>query len=198
MSPLLAFLMTLVTLPVTQSPDYAGVYARGMPYAAFLEGVTARADDWRRNSSAAVVEGAASDQVGRLAAKRKLLVITEASCSDSVGTVPYLARLVELAPGRLEMRLVNSKVGRAVMEAHRTPDGRAATPTVIVLDEDGGFVGAWVERPAELQKWHIEQQATASSRQLLPQKMKWYADDAGRSTIAEVLALATRDAKQAH
>ena len=42
------------------------------------------------------------------------------SCSDSVNTIPYLARLVEMVDG-FDMRVVNSRVGRKVMEDHPTP-----------------------------------------------------------------------------
>jgi hypothetical protein len=130
-------------------------------------------------------------QVQGLAGKRKILVVAEPHCSDSVSTIPYLAKLVEAAPDRLELRIIDSKAGRAVMEAHRTPDGRAATPTVVILGEDGAFVAAWTERPSVLQKWYVEQKPVLSRADLLAQKMTWYADDAGKSTLAEIVRLLT-------
>jgi hypothetical protein len=127
-----------------------------------------------------------------LPARRKLLVVAEASCSDSVSTIPFLAKLVETAADTLELRVVDRHAGRAVMEEHRTPDGRAATPTVVILDEHGKFIAAWSERPAELQTWYMEKKPVLTQGELLAQKMKWYAADGGRSTVAEIVALLTR------
>jgi hypothetical protein len=174
-----------------QQPHSAALYDQGISYERFLAGASARAEEWRRNSREAVVAEVASGKIRVLESPRRVLVVTEASCSDSVATIPYLAKLVEQAPDRLEMRLVNSKAGRAVMEAHRTPDGRAATPTVIVLDGEGRFVAAWIERPAALQQWHAEHHVTNTTRALLPAKMQWYADDAGRSTVTELVTALT-------
>ena len=86
-------------------------------------------------------------------------------------------------------RIVNSTVGRPIMEAHRTPDDRAATPTVVALDDHNQFLGAWVERPAELQALVLEQQKIRMRREVTEIKTKWYEKDAGRSTVSEVMAL---------
>jgi hypothetical protein len=174
-----------------RQPDYAALYEQGVAYETFLAGVSERAEEWRRNAKEAVVPEEALATLRGLEGRRRLLVVTVASCSDSVATIPYLAKLVEGAPDRLEMRLVNSTVGRPVMEAHRTPDGRAATPTVIVLDAEGRFLAAWIERPVALQAWHAEQKVTNTTRSLLPAKMQWYADDGGRSTVGELVAVLT-------
>lgn len=192
MNGLVLLLLAFVTSPAPQAPDYAALYAEGVSYAEFLDGVRSRADGWKRNSSSATIDEEVAARVKAIDGRRRILVVGEASCSDSVSTIPYLAKLVETAPDRLEMRIVNSKAGRAVMEAHRAPDGRAATPTVVVLDGSGAFIGVWVERPVELQKWYDAQKPAMATRELTAQKMKWYEDDAGRSTVAEVVALLTR------
>ena len=185
-----ACLLALVASPpVGQAPDYAALYEQGAPFTRFLENVTARATDWKGNYAAAVVADDAAASVRALPARRRLLVVAEASCSDSASTIPHVARLVESAPDRLDMRIVDGDAGRAVMEQHRTLDGRAATPTIVVLDESGRFIAAWSERPAQLQKWYIEQKASLGQGELFSQKMKWYAADAGKSAVAEIAAL---------
>ena len=68
-------------------------------------------------------------------------------CSDSVNTIPFLAQLVAQVP-QLDMRVISPTQGRQLMETRRTPDGRGATPTVIILDESGAEAGCWIERPA--------------------------------------------------
>jgi hypothetical protein len=83
-----------------------------------------------------------------------------------------------------------------VMEAHRTPDGRAATPAIVVLGEDGRVLGAWTERPAALRAWVDEQKAgrakPASERELHDLTKKWYAEDEGKATVEETAAILAR------
>ena len=106
--------------------------------------------------------------------------------------MPYVARLVDAAPDRLALRVINSGTGRPIMEAHRTSDGRAATPTVVVLAGDGTLIGAWSERPSVLQAWVLEHKPTLTQSEFRDRKAKWYADDAGQSAVAEILALIER------
>ena len=177
-------------LPVQpQPPEYARLFEQGVTYDAFLSSVDARAADWQRNSAAAQVADEAVAAVRAMPRPRKLLVVAAASCSDSVSTLPYLAKLAALSEGKLALRVVDPTAGRPVMEAHRAPDGRAATPTLAILEDDGTFVAAWVERPGTLQRWYDESRKTQSVGALQPQKMEWYAEDAGRTTISDVVAL---------
>ena len=169
--------------------DYAALYGKGLTFAAFVESAGSRADSWRRKSIDAAIGEDSIARVRALPAQRRMLVIAEATCSDSVATLPYLAKLVEQSQGKLDLRVVNSTTGRAVMEAHRTPDGRAATPTIVVLGVDGEIVGAWSERPAALQTWYIDQKSVLSRAELMAQKTNWYAEDGGKSAIAEVVAI---------
>jgi hypothetical protein len=172
--------------------DYAALYGKGLTFAAFVESAGGRADNWRRNSADAAIEEDMIARVRALPAKRRMLVVAEPTCSDSVATLPYLAKLVEESKGKLEIRVVNSTAGRAVMEAHRTPDGRAATPTIVVLGEDDQVAGAWSERPAALQTWYIDQKSVLSRAELMAQKTNWYAKDGGKSAIAEIVAILTK------
>lgn len=177
---------------VRQEINYAEAYDKGVAWATFLDGVKARADEWRKGYSNAAISADTVSRLRALPARRKILVVTEDRCGDSAQTVPYVARLVDAAPDRLEMRVINSRVGREIMSAHRTPDGRAATPTVIVLDAEGRFLSAWIERPAPLQTWILEQKKVLSSDELHDGTAKWYATDGGKTAAAELTALITR------
>jgi hypothetical protein len=127
-----------------------------------------------------------------LRAKRHLLIVAEDWCSDSVNTVPYIARLIDGAPERLDMRVVNSEAGKAVMEAHRTPDGRTATPTIVVLGEDWHVIGALTERPSATQAWYLEKQKTTMQKPLHDELLAWYEKDAGKTTVLEIADLVER------
>jgi hypothetical protein len=185
----------LAFLPQPAPPraiDYAAVYAGGVTFAAFLDAAESRPDEWRSRYSNAAVSPDTVSRLRALPSRRRLLVVAEAFCSDSLATVPYLARLVDAAPDKIELRVVNSRTGRPIMEAHRTPDGRAATPTVVVLAADGPPIGAWSERPSTLHAWVLEHNATLTRKDLHDRIAEWYTADGGHSAVAEILALIER------
>ena len=85
---------------------------------------------------------------------------------------------------------MRSREGRPVMEAYRTPDGRAATPTMVLLDENGEASGCLVEQPQPLQTWWLgEAQEIADEDARYDRKYAWYDEDAGASTTAEIVDL---------
>jgi len=175
-----------------QDIDYQGLYAKSITFAEFLENARARRDEWRAHYNDASVTPELITRMRALPEKRRLLVVTEDWCSDSANTVPYIARLVDGAPERLEMRVINSQLGKAVMDAHRTPDGRTATPTVVVLGADGRIIGAWTERPSSTQTWFLEKQQTTMQKPLHDELIEWYARDAGKTTVAEIADILSR------
>jgi hypothetical protein len=109
-----------------------------------------------------------------------------------VNTVPYIARLIDGAPERLDMRLVNRETGKEVMEAYKTPDGRTATPTIVVLGEDWHVIGTLTERPASVETWFLEKQKTTMQKPLHDELMAWYEKDAGKTTVNEIADLVER------
>jgi hypothetical protein len=139
-------------------------YARGEPVAESVERAKAVSGKWR------------------------LLAVAEDWCGDSANTIPYIARLVEQVPA-LELRIVNSKDGRWVMEAHRTPDGRPATPTIVLLGPDYEERGCYVERPRLLRQWVAENKPKLGEDEFQSNKMAWYRENRGRATIDELVEI---------
>ncbi len=174
------------------APDYLGLYRQGVTFAAFLEHARARPDEWKQRYNDAAVTPDSVTRMRALPERRFLLVVAEDWCTDSMNSIPYVARLVDGAPERLALRIIDSTLGRAVMDAHLTPDGRAATPTIVVLREDGSPVGSWVERASTAQAWFLEQQKSVARQTLRTQLRQWYADDGGRTTVGEIAALLER------
>lgn len=187
---LLALLLSLLILPA-QNPDYAALYARGVAFEEFMENIRARQDSWRDTVAAAAVPDDIAARARSLSHTWRIVAIAEDRCSDSAASLPYVAKLAAAAPGKLSLRIVDSRAGRAAMEAHRTPDGRAATPTLIFIRDDGE-IRAWIERPGALVAWIAEQKKANARFDVLPGKTKWYADDAGKSTLADLIALLER------
>jgi hypothetical protein len=175
-----------------QAIDYPGLYAKGITFAEFLERARGRRDEWRAHYNDATVTADLVTRMRALPDKRRLLVVAEDWCPDSVNTVPYIARLVDGAPERLALRLIDSRAGKAIMEAHPTPDGRAATPTVVVLADDDGVLGTWTERPSSTQAWFLEKQKTTMQKPLHDELIAWYASDAGKTTVAEIAEILSR------
>ncbi|MEZ4456224.1 MAG: thioredoxin family protein [Gemmatimonadales bacterium] len=98
-------------------------------------------------------DSTAVERLRQLAGRWRLLVVAEDWCSDSVNTLPYVARLADAGSlPRDPDHWPWLGAGRAVMESHPTPDGQATTPTMIVLDEDGREAGCFIERPAALRR----------------------------------------------
>jgi hypothetical protein len=172
------------TAPVSVTDSLEAVYRGGQHWDAFYAGVGRRRELWVRNWTHARVPEDLAARALRVGGPWRILVITESGCSDSVNSIPYIAKLVEGTPG-LELRLVNSAAGRPWMEAHRTTDGRAATPTVLVLDEEFRIRGCWIEQPVALQAFWLPVVARGTMSEEVDAKMAWYAEDEGRETLRE-------------
>ena len=184
---------TAVTATVPADSALLAHYREGITWEAFLSSARARRAAWVANWGASQVPPDALAAARELPGRWRLLVIAVDSCSDSVNTIPYLARLVEEVPS-LEMRIVSPRAGRPLMATRTTPDGRAATPTVILLDADGVEAGCWIERPAGLQRLAIAAGAGGGTPEFAAAKQGWYDADAGASTVREVVALLVKAA----
>ena len=181
--------LALGAVVAAQQPDYTALWDKATPFEQYLAGVRARQEAWRSRFANAAIEADILNEVRALPAKRRILAVAEDRCSDSAWAVPYIAKLAAAVPERLEVRVIGRKDGSRIQSDNLTPDGRLATPTVLVLDESNRALGAWVERPAELQKWFIENKATMDSDPLHEKMDVWYTEDAGKSTLREILAL---------
>jgi len=184
---LLATAVCLTAPAPAPSDSLAALWRQARPYAEFIAGVNERQAQWRRvDSLATVPDGLAVRARG--AGRLRLLIVTVYACGDSINTVPWIAKLAAAAPN-LELRIAHPDQGRWLMERHRTPDGRAATPTLVVLDEQFNERGCWIERPAELQRWYVATGKNLPDNEYMRHKTGWYENDAGRSTLAEVVAV---------
>jgi hypothetical protein len=161
------------------------IYRRGVPFAEFVAAATRRQDHWQRNAArAATPDSGLVARVAALGGEWYLLAVAPDGCSDSVNTIPWMAGLAARLDN-VELRVVSVADGQGIMEAHRTPDGRAATPTVLLLDGSWQERGCFIERPRALRR-HLE---TVERDARFERKMAWYEDDAGRETLADLVDL---------
>jgi hypothetical protein len=186
---MLALALALCVAEPAATDSLAVLHSRGRTYTAFLAGAERRKEMWQSNTAWGKVDPALLARGRALPGPVRLLVVLEDGCSDSANTIPYLATFADSLGGVLDIRLVNSTEGKWVMERHRTADGRAATPTVVMLDAEGNDVGCWVERPAALATWMNENRSKVSQQELMDGKFAWYNTDRGTETIREILDL---------
>lgn len=172
-----------------QAADYGALWEKATPFDQYLRNVRARQEAWRSRFANAAVDADVLNEVRALPGKRRILAVAEDRCSDSAWAIPYIAKLAAAVPERLELRVISRKEGGRIQSDNLTPDERIATPTVLVLDETNRPLGAWVERPSELQKWFIENKATMDTDVLHEKMDAWYTADAGKSTLREILAI---------
>jgi hypothetical protein len=170
---------SLFTIHLADSA-YRALYESGSTFADFVSKANARKEQWEGNYAKGVAPDALVTRATAAGTGWKLLVVTIPSCGDSVNSVPYLASFLDKVPS-VEMRLVHMDIGKSVMEAHRTPDGRAATPTVILLDAEFNERGCWIERPAPL--------LAAMKESNFGSRQDWYDKDGGLSALEEIVAM---------
>jgi hypothetical protein len=176
----------------TVDPSVA-MYAQGVSWDQFLSGARVQRKTWLKNAERDVPPGLI-DRFKQAGNNLQLLIITADWCPDSAHSVPYIAKLASGAG--VDLRLVDFKTGKAIMDTHLTPDGRASTPTVVLLRGDKE-VAAWVERPSSLQWWYLDMADQLSEEERMERKMSWYDWNRGSDTLTEIVVLAEQTANQA-
>ena len=186
---LLTLVLTFLAAPVTPAQgDLNALFNQGQEWAPWLASVNTQRTTWETVVKQANPPEAMVERLKAAGAGLKLLLVAEAACSDSMQSVPHIAALA--ARAGIELRIVGKDAATTAIDGHRTPDGRTATPTLIMI-RDGKDAGAWVERPAALQTWFLAT-AQLSRQDRLARKTSWYQWDRGDSTLAEIVALAER------
>ena len=167
-------------VPSPADSTYKSLYESGITFAEFVSKATARKEQWEGNYALKIAPDALVTRATAAGSGWKLLVITVPACGDSVNSVPYFASFLDMVPS-IEMRLIDNVLGKAIQEAHRTPDGRAATPTVILLDAEFNERGCWIERPVPL--------LAAMKEPNFGSRQEWYDKDRGASSLEEIVAM---------
>jgi len=173
---------------MASSDSLTKLFQGGRTWAEFFEAAKARKAMWGDNYEAGAPDPEMVTRARLVGGQWRIVAVAEDWCGDSANTVPYLVRLAEQVPG-IEVRIANSKDGRWLMERHPTPDGRPATPTIVLLGPEGEERGCFIERPAKLRGWVSENKPKLSDEDFQKDKMTWYRDDRGRETVKEMVEL---------
>jgi hypothetical protein len=185
--PVLALLNSLIFQAANTDLRPAHLYDRGVTFAHFLANAHVQREVWLKNAARSDIPLDAVQRLKRAAAGLRILVVAEDWCADSVHTVPYVAALARAAG--VPLRVVDRKEGGEIMALHPARDGRPVTPVVVLL-RGNRDVGAWVERPRPLQEMFFGMATDPDRAREFADRAGWYDADRGRTTIAEVVALA--------
>lgn len=173
-----------------RSADADGLRARyaGAPtLGEFLPTAVQNPELWSATARLAKVPDELVARVAALGGRFHLLVLSEDWCGDAVNSVPYVARLAELAPN-LDLRVLPRDENLDLMDAHLTDTSRSI-PVVLVYDDEFMERGWWGPRPRELQAWALGPGQALEKEARYKEVRTWYARDRGRSTLAEVVGL---------
>ena len=189
----LSTILALAIQPLDGQGSADALFSRGRTWDQFLGAAKAQRTQWLHAAADADVEPDVLVRVDRVSRNLRLLVVAEDWCPDSVNAVPYIAKLASRLS--IPLRIVDRETGISLMRRHRTPDGRVATPTVVVL-RGALDVGAWVERPAVMQAWFLSMATSPDSARRFSARQAWYDADHGHTVLAELTALVERSTEQ--
>ena len=167
-------------------------YLAGRTFDEFLAAAEKNVELWTAMARRAAVPSALLERAAALPGRWHLLVLNEDWCGDAVNTVPFVARLAELAPN-LDLRILGRDANADLMDAHLWR-GTRSIPVVIAYDDDFVERGWWGPRPSELQDWAVGEGRRLEKPERYKEIRRWYARDGGRTTVAELLALLERTA----
>jgi hypothetical protein len=189
-----AVLLGLSNIEAAPASDADRLFESGLTWDQFLAGATAQRDAWLKTTATANAPQDLIERFRRVSTGLRLLVVAEDWCPDSVNVVPHIAGLASSVS--VPLRIVGRKLGEPLLDKHRTPDGRTATPTIVLLREgvEADDAAAWIERPAVIQQWFRSMAADSESARRFADRQSWYESDHGRTALAEVIALAEETA----
>jgi len=187
-------LATAFVGPAAAQQPVASQYAAALTVRQFVASDSTYRDAWTRAyDNAAATVSAALPRSRAIGGRWHLFVIAESWCSDAMASVPYLARLAD-EDSSFALRLLRRADAQPLLQAHLL-NGRAATPLVLVYDEQFVERGVWIERPAALRAFIEANSAKLDDDALARGIREWRAKDAGRSVLDEVLAQLERTAR---
>jgi hypothetical protein len=164
-------------------------FREGYTWDEWLEVVGETHEAWRsRYEEARLGELRAEYQL--VPGSRHVLCVVDEACTDSVGTVPYIAKACEQAgaAGGVELRIFSRREHPELLSQFQS-QGRLATPVCVVFDDAWVQVGRWGPRPEAAERFIAHWRPDAAGDSLDEALDLWYSADEGRSTLREFLAV---------
>lgn len=185
----------ITTVHVAEAPHDSLItharYASAPTFPAYLDSVVKNSTWWQDTYRLAKVGEEDIMRANALPIAWKLLALSEDWCGDAINILPYVARLAEAAPTKLELRVLGRDANPDIMNAHLTGTSRAI-PIVSALDRTFAEHGWWGPRPRELQEQTLGEWWTLPKDERRLRIRTWYARDRGRQVLNEILQLLER------
>lgn len=160
-------------------------FESGDTFIRFLERPFSNVPLWQMIYKHATVSNELVERILALGGRWHLLALNEDWCGDSVNILPYVARLADGAHN-LEFRILGRDANPDIMDEHLTRGSRSI-PVIILYDENFIECGWWGPRPAELQRWVLEEGLQLPKPDRYKQVRTWYARDRGVTTMQELV-----------
>lgn len=173
---------------VARDSSLLELFQSGQTFPDFLDAAKRRREGWLAINAGVRVDPAMVTRASAVGGNWHVLVVAIDACGDSMQQVPFAAKLAELVPG-LELRIVTPTQGAEVQAAHRSLDGRATTPTYVLLDAAGRDMGCLVEFPRELRAWNHARIDSVSSAKRHEYMAEWYTENHGADVVQEIVEM---------
>lgn len=182
----------ITTVHVAKAPHDSLItdarYDSAASFATYLDSIVKNRDWWHDTFRLAKASDDHVTRANELPTAWKLLALSEDWCGDAVNILPYVARLVEAAATRLELRVLGRDANPDIMNTHLTGTSRSI-PVVIALDATYSEHGWWGPRPRQLQEHALGEWWTLPKDERRLRIRTWYARDHGRQVLDELLQL---------
>lgn len=163
-------------------------YEAAPSFAEYLATVVKNRDWWHAAYRIASISEDHAARANDLPVGWKLLALSEDWCGDAVNILPYVARFVETASSKLQLRVLGRDANADIMMAHLTGRSRSI-PIVLALDSNYLEHGWWGPRPKPLQEHAIGDWWTLPKDERRLRIRTFYARDRGRHILEEILEL---------
>ncbi|MGX7667580.1 thioredoxin family protein [Flavobacterium pedocola] len=118
------------------------------------------------------------------------LVLAEGWCGDAAQLLPIMEKMTELAP-KIDLRIVFRDENEMLMQEFLTNGARAIPKLIMLNAENHEVMAAWGPRPEAAARLIKEYKAKFGvvNEEAKIALQKWYLEDKGLSTIAEIVKL---------
>lgn len=159
-------------------------FLTGQTFDEFVASAVKYEELWTLGARRATVPADVAERFATLTTPVRFVALNEDWCLDAVGTVPYLAKLVEQNP-MLEFRSFGRDANPDLMDSHLF-NGTRSIPAIIAYDADWTELGWWGPRPTELQNWVMTVGVLLPKPEKYHYTRQWYARDHGATPLREI------------
>lgn len=122
-------------------------FEQGLTYQQWLEGMTQNKERFLKNYEAASLAPEDVALFRRLPDTVAVLALAEDWCGDVIANLPILAKLADMAGGKLNLRIFLRDKNQDVMDQYLYQGQFRSIPVFVFFGRDMREIGRWIERP---------------------------------------------------